>query len=59
MGLSFPLLFDSFDMCFYVNLKTFPKKPFVFQKIVVPLHYQNPPSLSTMLKCAGRFIFIQ
>jgi len=24
----------------------------------VPLHYQNPPSLSTMLKCAGRFFNI-
>ena len=23
----------------------------------VPLQYQYPPSLSTMLKCAGRFIF--
>ena len=27
-----------------------------FQIIVVLLQHQNPPSLSTMLKCAGRFI---
>ena len=25
---------------------------------VVPLHHENPPSLSTMLKCAGRFLFM-
>ncbi|MBQ0048741.1 MAG: hypothetical protein KBT12_00660, partial [Bacteroidales bacterium] len=23
--------------------------------LFVPLHHENPPSLSTMLKCAGRF----
>ena len=27
----------------------------LIDKIFTPLHYQNPPSLSTMLKCAGRF----
>ena len=27
------------------------------KKMFVHLHHQNPPSLSTMLKCAGRFIF--
>ena len=26
------------------------------QLLELPLHHQNPPSLSTMLKCAGRFI---
>ena len=30
----------------------------LFQIKVVSLHHQNPPSLSTMLKCAGRFVFI-
>jgi abortive infection bacteriophage resistance protein len=29
-----------------------------FQLFVVLLQHQNPPSLFTMLKCAGRFIFI-
>ncbi len=28
----------------------------IITKLSVPLHHQNPPSLSTMLKCAGRFI---
>ena len=29
------------------------------QIIVVPLHHKNPPSLSTMLKSAGRFIYMK
>ena len=37
----------------------FFKKGWLFQIKAVPLHHQNPPSLSTMLQCAGRFIFIQ
>ena len=37
----------------------FFKKGGLFQIKAVPLSHQNPPSLSTMLQCAGRFIFIQ
>ena len=33
-------------------------KPLEIPIISVPLHRQSPPSLSSMLKCAGRFIFI-
>ena len=29
----------------------------VIRKLFVSLHHQNPPSLSTMLKCAGRFFY--
>ncbi len=36
----------------------FFKKVWLIQNKAVFLHHQNPPSLSTMLKCAGRF-FIQ
>ena len=42
-----------------LTLFFFFKKVWLFQIKTVPLHHQNPPSLSTMLKCAGRFIFIQ
>jgi len=27
------------------------------QRLFIPLPYENPPSLSTMLKCAGRFVY--
>ena len=37
----------------------FYEKVWLFQIKAVPLHHQNPPSLSTMLKCAGRFMFMQ
>ena len=37
----------------------FFKKGGLFPIKAVPLYHQNPPSLSTMLQCAGRFIFIQ
>ena len=36
----------------------FPQKPCTIQINALPLHHKNPPSLSTMLKSAGRFIFI-
>ena len=39
-----------------VDLYFFSQKVCLIQFNAVPLHYQNPPSLSTMLKCAGRFI---
>ena len=26
-------------------------------KFFISLHHENPPSLSTMLKCAGRFFY--
>ena len=39
---------------FYV---IFPAKKFYYQWLFVPLRHENPPSLSTMLKCAGRFCF--
>ena len=42
-----------------LTLFFFFKKVWLFQIKAVSLHHQNPPSLSTMLKCAGRFIFIQ
>jgi len=38
--------------CFYF----FSKKHLLNEKLFVLLQHQNPPSLSTMLKCAGRFI---
>ena len=28
-------------------------------KFFISLHYENPPSLSTMLKCAGRFFHVR
>ena len=33
----------------------FSLKSLYFQWLFVPLQHENPPSLSTMLKCAGRF----
>ena len=33
----------------------FPSKPLHIQMNALPLQHQNPPSLSTMLKWAGRF----
>ena len=35
----------------------FPQKPCTIQINALPLQHQNPPSLSTMLKWAGRFCF--
>ena len=35
------------------------KKVWLFQIKTVPLQHENPPSLFTMLKCAGRFYFYQ
>ena len=40
------------------NEKLFSPKCLRKGKKFVLLQHQNPPSLSTMLKCAGRFIFI-
>ena len=40
------------------NMIFFFKMFLLLQIKVVFLHHQNPPSLSTMLKCAGRFIFV-
>ena len=34
----------------------FPSKPLHIQINALSLHHKNPPSLSTMLKSAGRFI---
>ena len=34
----------------------FPQNPCIIQIIALPLQHKNPPSLSTMLKSAGRFI---
>lgn len=34
------------------------EKSLANQKNVVPLHHKNPPSLFTMLKSAGRFVFM-
>ena len=36
----------------------FSLKSLYFQWLFVPLQHENPSSLSTMLKCAGRFLFI-
>lgn len=33
-------------------------KSLYYQRLFVSLQHENPPSLSTMLKCAGRFIFL-
>ena len=35
----------------------FFEKVWLFQIKAVPLSYENPPSLSTMLKSAGRFFY--
>ena len=40
------------------NSALFPQNPCTIQINVLPLQYENPPSLSTMLKCAGRFLFM-
>ena len=37
------------------NSALFPQNPCTIQINALPLQYENPPSLSTMLKCAGRF----
>ena len=31
-------------------------KSLYYQRLFVSLQHENPPSLSTMLKCAGRFL---
>ena len=33
------------------------KKMKINKEVFVSLQHENPPSLSTMLKCAGRFFF--
>ena len=48
--------------CFYSKSWSSPlflQKNWLFQLKAVPLHYENPPSLFTMLKCASRFIMTQ
>ena len=40
------------------NSALFFQNPCTIQINALPLHHKNPPSLSTMLKSAGRFIFI-
>ena len=39
------------------NSSLFPQNPCTIQINALPLQHENPPSLSTMLKCAGRFCF--
>ena len=36
-------------------LSFFLLKSLYYQRLFVSLQHENPPSLSTMLKCAGRF----
>ena len=36
----------------------FPQNPCTIQINALPLQHENPPSLSTMLKCAGRFFYM-
>ncbi len=45
-------LVNGFKMMPFFDLIVWPTK-----KIALHLHHQYPPSLSTMLKCAGRFIY--
>ena len=40
----------------HLHFRTFFQNPCTIQINALPLHHKNPPSLSTMLKSAGRFI---
>ena len=39
----------------HLHFHTFPQKSCTIQINALSLQHENPPSLSTMLKCAGRF----
>ena len=36
----------------------FLQKSLFYQRLFICLQHENPPSLSTMLKCAGRFLWV-
>lgn len=47
----------SFVLLSHICVK-FLLKSLCYQQMLVFLQHENPPSLSTMLKCAGRFVFL-
>ena len=50
--------FDAKRRFIWLHLFFFFKKVWLFQINAVPLHHENPPSLFTMLKSAGRFVLL-